>query len=58
MIRNIDTIADNIRKNIYVKIGLYVATGIVGIWVLGKATFLLADATRNFKNFLNEFKQT
>jgi hypothetical protein len=51
---NYDSIKDYIEDNNYLRVGLYLVGGIVGIWVLGKATMLLTDATKNFKAFYDE----
>lgn len=51
-----DSIKESIQKNKYFKVGIYVAVGITCIWVLGKGSLLLADATNNFKRLFNEFK--
>ena len=50
-----DSLSDYIQENQYIKTGLYITGGIVLIWVLGKATVLLTDATRNIKSFCREF---
>jgi len=53
--KDYDSLRDYIDENPYIKTGLYITSGIILIWVLGKATVLLTDATRNFKSFYREF---
>jgi hypothetical protein len=49
-------IKESVNENKYLKVGLYITGGIVCIWILGKGSLLLANATNNFKRLLNEFK--
>jgi hypothetical protein len=51
-----NSIKDLINDNKYLKICLYIAGGVTCIWILGKGTVLLADATNNFKKFLKVIK--
>lgn len=59
MIKNIfedhGSVKEYINEKLYIKISLYIAGGIVLIWVLGKASLLLTDAAKNFKSFCREF---
>lgn len=56
MFRDYDDFKESFKKNPYLKTGLYIVGGIVCIWILGKASLLLTNATKNFKAFYNEFK--
>ncbi len=54
--KDFDSIKEEIISNPYIKTGLYIAGGIVIIWIIGKGTLLLADATKNFKKLVFEFQ--
>ena len=56
ILHDYNSLNETIKKNPYIKTGIIIAGGIIGVWVLGKATLLLADATKNFKVFYNEIK--
>lgn len=44
-----ETYKEYISENTPLKVSLYIGSGIILIWILGKASLLLADASRNFK---------
>lgn len=54
--KDYDSIKESVNDNKYLKVGLYIAGGIICIWILGKVSLLLADATSNFKRLHSEFK--
>ena len=56
--KKIDTqqIKDIYDKNSWIKYLLYSTSVVIGIWVLGKGSKLLADAVNNFKDLNKAFK--
>jgi hypothetical protein len=54
--KDYDSIKESINDNMYLKVGIYIVGGIASIWILGKISLLLADATNNFKKLLSEIK--
>jgi|GEM_PF-3809155 len=46
-----------IESNKIIKYISYGAIALAGIWILGKASKVLADSTRNFKELRNAIKQ-
>jgi hypothetical protein len=51
----IEDIRDYIEENKAFKSIVYVGSGILLIWILGKASLLLADASNNFKKLFKSF---
>ncbi len=50
-------LSDSFQEKPWLKVLAYGAISIVGIWVLGKAANLIANALVNFKNLNNAIKQ-
>ena len=52
-----EQIEDLFYEHTWIRYVAYAGCGLLGIWILGKASLLLSDSIRNFKNLHNAIKQ-